>query len=119
MQRQADNITSNCRKDCLGNLDKEAKRTLTRNGYLIIAEVTRTLKKSDEDGEGEGRLYRLRDVLEEEGSSFITAFRIGIRILRECKADRTTAMAYWSSYFCFVTISKESERFSISLEFLT
>ena len=46
---------------------KEAKRTLTRNGYLIIAEVTRTLKKSDEDGEGEGRLYKLKDMLEEEG----------------------------------------------------
>jgi ubiquinone/menaquinone biosynthesis C-methylase UbiE len=45
---------------------KEAKRTLTRNGYLIIAEVTRTLTKSDED-EGEGRLYKLKDVLEQEG----------------------------------------------------
>ena len=46
---------------------KEAKRTLAQNGYLIIAEVTRTLKKSDEDGQGEGRLYKLKEVLEEEG----------------------------------------------------
>jgi superfamily II DNA or RNA helicase len=46
---------------------KEAKRTLAKNGYLIIAEVTRTLKKSDEDGQGEGRLYKLKEVLEEEG----------------------------------------------------
>jgi len=49
------------------NYIKEAKRTLAKNGYLIIAEVTRTLKKSDEDGPGEGRLYKLNEVLEEEG----------------------------------------------------
>ena len=48
---------------------KEAKRTLAKNGYLIVAEVTRTLKKSDEDGQGEGRLYKLKEVLEDEGFS--------------------------------------------------
>lgn len=39
---------------------KEAKRCLATNGYLLIAETTKSLT-------GNGRLSNLRDVLKEEG----------------------------------------------------
>jgi hypothetical protein len=39
---------------------KEAKRCLATNGYLLIAETTKSLNEN-------GRLSALRDVLKEEG----------------------------------------------------
>jgi superfamily II DNA or RNA helicase len=47
---------------------KEARRCLTDKGYLIIAETTRSLDAHGSlYGNSEGRLYRLKDVLREEG----------------------------------------------------
>jgi cyclopropane fatty-acyl-phospholipid synthase-like methyltransferase len=39
---------------------KEAKRCLATNGYLLIAEITKSLAEN-------GRLFNLRDVLRDEG----------------------------------------------------
>ena len=43
----------------------EAKRCLATNGYLLIAETTKSLRP-------EGRLYKLRDVIKEQGFEIYT-----------------------------------------------
>jgi hypothetical protein len=52
---------------------KEAKRCLADNGYLMIAETTRSLSYSGSlYGNEEGRLYQLKNELEKEGFELLS-----------------------------------------------
>jgi hypothetical protein len=50
---------------------REARRCLTDKGYLMIAEISRSLSAEGSlYTNDEGRLFKLKDVLREEGDSF-------------------------------------------------